>query len=115
VAVPNCRLVPARSSAFAVDVEAESAGRLAEAIPLYQQALADSVRVLGKDHPNTLAMRNNLADAYRSASRRPICSRHSTFAHLLGHKQPAIAGAEKLTWRRPSRVRHPNVPICVLN
>ena len=46
VAVPKCRLAPARSSAFAVDVEAESAGRLAEAIPLYQQALADIVRVL---------------------------------------------------------------------
>lgn len=45
----------------------------------------------------------------------PICSRHSTFAHLLGHnKQRAIAGAEKLTWRGPSRVRDQNVPICVL-
>jgi hypothetical protein len=47
----------------------ESAGRLGEAIPLFEQTLADSLRVLGEDHPHTLASRNNLAYAYESAGR----------------------------------------------
>ena len=33
------------------------------------RTLADSERVLGADHPDTLASRNNLAAAYRSAGR----------------------------------------------
>ena len=37
------------------------------AIALFEQALADCVRVLGEDHPSTLISRNNLADAYREA------------------------------------------------
>ena len=37
------------------------------AIPLYQQTLTDSERVLGADHPDTLTSRNNLAGAYESA------------------------------------------------
>ncbi|MET9444404.1 tetratricopeptide repeat protein, partial [Streptomyces sp. NPDC006610] len=40
---------------------------LGRAIPLYEQTLHDSERVLGNDHPHTLAARNNLADAYRAA------------------------------------------------
>jgi tetratricopeptide (TPR) repeat protein len=47
----------------------ESAGRLAEAIPLYETTLADCARVLGDDHPNTLISRNGLAGAYRAAGR----------------------------------------------
>ena len=47
----------------------ESAGRLGEAIPLYEQVLADRVRVLGDDHPQTLTSRNNLAYAYQAAGR----------------------------------------------
>ena len=47
----------------------ESAGRLEKAITLYEQVLPDSIRVLGEDHPNTLASRNNLAYAYESAGR----------------------------------------------
>ena len=47
----------------------ESAGRLEEAIPLYEQTAADSERVLGADHPDTLTSRNNLANAYRAAAR----------------------------------------------
>ena len=46
-----------------------AAGRLGEAIPLYEQVLADQVQVLGADHPDTLASRNNLAGAYYSAGR----------------------------------------------
>ena len=37
-----------------------SQGRYAEAEPLYQRALAGMERVLGKDHPNTKVVRENL-------------------------------------------------------
>ena len=47
----------------------ESAGRLGEAIPLYEQVLADRRRVLGPDHPDTLTSRGSLAGAYRAAGR----------------------------------------------
>ena len=45
------------------------AGRLGDAIPLYEKVLADRVRVLGDDHPHTLISRGNLAGAYESAGR----------------------------------------------
>jgi hypothetical protein len=38
----------------------ESAGRLAEAIPLYEATLTEYERVLGPDHPNTRTVRDNL-------------------------------------------------------
>ena len=44
-------------------------GRGDLAIPLFEEVLADRVRVLGTDHPETLASRNNLAGAYWSAGR----------------------------------------------
>ncbi|GAT68911.1 NB-ARC domain-containing protein [Planomonospora sphaerica] len=40
---------------------------LRRATPLLEQTLADHERVLGADHPSTLASRNNLAYAYESA------------------------------------------------
>jgi tetratricopeptide (TPR) repeat protein len=46
-----------------------AAGRLDEAIPLYEQALADYRRVLGDNHPNTLTSANNLVGAYLAAGR----------------------------------------------
>ena len=46
-----------------------SAGRLGEAIPLYEQNLPYSVQVLGENHPHILTWRGNLAGAYRSAGR----------------------------------------------
>ncbi len=46
-----------------------AAGRLDEAIPLYEQALADREQVLGATHPSTLQSRNNLAMAYQAAGR----------------------------------------------
>ena len=46
-----------------------SAGRLEEAIPLFERALADAERVLGETHPSTSTLRNNLVDAYREARR----------------------------------------------
>ena len=47
----------------------ESAGRLDEAITLYEQLLTDRIRVLDEDHPDTLTSRNNLAGAYHAAGR----------------------------------------------
>ena len=47
----------------------QEAGRLDEAIPLYEQTLEDRTRILGPDHPHTLASRNNLAYAYQEAGR----------------------------------------------
>jgi hypothetical protein len=35
-------------------------------IPLYEQTLTDTRRVLGDDHPHTLVFANNLASAYRA-------------------------------------------------
>ena len=45
------------------------AGRLDEAIALYEQILEDSIRVLGLDHPRTLTSRFDLAGAYRASGR----------------------------------------------
>jgi len=47
----------------------QAAGRLTEAITLHEQVLTDSIRILGEDHPDTLASRNNLAGAYHAAGR----------------------------------------------
>ena len=59
----------ALEGANAVAQAYESAGRLGEAIALYEQVLADRIRVLGPDHPDTLSSRNNLAYAYISVGR----------------------------------------------
>ena len=45
------------------------AGRLDEAIALYEQVFSGRSRVLGPDHPSTLTARLNLAGAYREAGR----------------------------------------------
>ena len=42
-------------------------GRDDLAIPLFEEVLAERVRVLGADHPDTIASRGNLAGAYESA------------------------------------------------
>jgi Tetratricopeptide repeat/AAA ATPase domain len=46
-----------------------AAHRTADAIPLIQRTLVDRERLLGADHPGTLASRNNLASAYRTTGR----------------------------------------------
>jgi tetratricopeptide (TPR) repeat protein len=46
-----------------------AAGRLEEAIPLFERTLADRERVLGETHRSTLASRTNLAAAYQAAGR----------------------------------------------
>ena len=46
-----------------------SAGRLSEAIRVHEQLVADSIVVLGEDHPGTLTSRHNLAYVYQQAGR----------------------------------------------
>ena len=46
-----------------------AAGRLDEAISLYERTLADREQVLGETHPDALTSRSNLAAAYRAAGR----------------------------------------------
>src|SRR5260370_19930011 len=41
-------------------------GKLAKALPLYEQTLAKLKVKLGDDHPDTLHSMNNLATAYRA-------------------------------------------------
>ena len=45
------------------------AGRLDDAIPLFEQNLEDRTRILGPDHPDTLTSRNNLANAHHDGGR----------------------------------------------
>ncbi|MGW0182928.1 tetratricopeptide repeat protein [Nocardia sp. NPDC003345] len=40
-------------------------GRVAEAVTMYERNLADSERVLGSEHPQTVVFRDNLARARR--------------------------------------------------
>ena len=47
----------------------QRAGRIAEAMTLFEQTLTDRERVLGADHPDTLAGRVSLANTYREAGR----------------------------------------------
>ena len=42
-----------------------SAGRLSDAIPLFEQILTDRIRIQGNDHPDTMTSRDNLAGAYQ--------------------------------------------------
>ncbi|MGW1998831.1 tetratricopeptide repeat protein, partial [Streptomyces tubercidicus] len=45
------------------------AGRAQEALVLWERVLADSERLFGHDHPDTLTACNNLAIAYNDAGR----------------------------------------------
>jgi tetratricopeptide (TPR) repeat protein len=47
----------------------ENAGRLTEAIPLFERALADHERVQGPGHADTVQARSSLASAYEAAGR----------------------------------------------
>ena len=46
-----------------------AAGCVGEAVPLYEELLADCVSVLGANHPDTLTSRGNLARIYESVGR----------------------------------------------
>ena len=45
------------------------AGRVFEAVPLFEQTLVARQRLLGPDHPDTLTSQNNLAAVYQDAGR----------------------------------------------
>ena len=47
----------------------EAAGRVADAIAIYERLLDDKERILGAEHPDTLTTRHNLAGAYQAAGR----------------------------------------------
>jgi tetratricopeptide repeat protein len=47
----------------------QTAGRLDEAIPLFERTRTDAAQILGDTHPDTLGSRNNLAEAYQAAGR----------------------------------------------
>ena len=67
----RCRLGPDHpdtlSSRHSLAVAYQAAGDLDRAIPLYEQALTDSGRILGDDHPQTKIVRGNLAAARHQA------------------------------------------------
>jgi len=76
----------------------EAAGRLDEALPLYEANLADSERLLGSNHHSTLSNRNNLALAYRERGRLPEALRLyeitvSDLERLLGAEHPDTLAA----------------------
>ena len=93
------------------------AGRLDEAIPLFERTLADRERILGDTHPDTLTTRNNLArclpgrraagrghPAPRAHPRRPRAGpgRHSP-RHPASPQQPPPRYGPPGGWTRPSR------------
>ena len=47
----------------------QTAGLIADAIPLFERTLVDRERMLGPDHPDTLTSENKLAAAYQDAGR----------------------------------------------
>ena len=95
-----------------------AAGRLEEAIPLYERTLADSERVLGETHPDTLASRNNLAAAYRAAGRLeeavPLYERTlADFERVLGETHPRTLSSRNnlaLAYRAAGRL-HEAIPL----
>ena len=96
----------------------ESAGRLDEAITLYEQVLDDRTHIFGPDHPDTLASRNNLAYAYRSAGRLDEAITHfeevlADRTHILGPAHPHtltsrnnLAGAYESAGRLKEAITH---------
>ncbi len=76
----------------------QAAGRVADAIPLFEQTLAARERLLGADHPSTLTSQNNLAAAYEDAGRvaEAILLFEQTLAareELLGADHPVTLGS----------------------
>jgi hypothetical protein len=64
-----------------------SAGRVAEAIPLEEQVLADRAHLLGPQHPNTLLAHANLAHSYWAARRN---------AEAIALLETAVTGSERV-------------------
>ena len=56
-------------------------GKIKDAISHYKRVLSDREKVLGRDHPDTIATTANLAAAYQAAGRMPLrCSSPSSAA-----------------------------------
>jgi tetratricopeptide (TPR) repeat protein len=76
----------------------QDAGRVDDAIPLYERTLADREHVLGETHPDTLTARNNLAAAYQVGGRPddaiPLLERTlADRARVLGETHPDTIGS----------------------
>ena len=63
-----------------------AAGKLPQAIELFEQVRDSQVKKLGPDHPETLTTLNSLAVAYKRAGKLP---------HALPLFEQAAAGIEK--------------------
>ncbi|MEW1736034.1 tetratricopeptide repeat protein [Nocardia beijingensis] len=95
----------------------DTAGRLDDAMTEFEAVLVDQQRVLGPDHPDALATRNNLAYVYESAqlgADHPdtlITRNNAAFAYLsVGRLPEAIAAHEALLNDRTRilGVKHPD-------
>jgi tetratricopeptide (TPR) repeat protein len=76
----------------------DAAGRVSEAIDLYEQAIVDCERLLGEDHPDTLAAVHNLATTYTKAGvvnkAIPMLERVVTVGvEVLGEDHPSALAA----------------------
>ena len=72
-----------------------SARKLAQAIPLYEENLADCERVFGPDHPDTLTSRSNLAHAYHTVGR--YAEAQAMFERTLADAERALGPDHPLT------------------
>jgi len=63
----------------------------AQAIEYGQELVADSERILGKTHPDSLGFRNNLAGAYRAAGR--LDEAITLFERTLADQQQVMGGS----------------------
>jgi hypothetical protein len=62
---------------------------------LYEQNLADCERVLGRDHPDTLTSRSNLAHAYHTVGR--MVEAQAMFERTLADSERALGPDHPLT------------------
>jgi pentatricopeptide repeat protein len=73
----------------------QSAGRLDEAISLFEETLDDQERLLGGLHPDTLAAMNNLANAYGSAGR--VDEAVQLYERVLAESERALGPEHQFT------------------
>ena len=104
----------------------QTAGLIADAIPLFERTLVDRERTLGPDHPDTLTSQNKLAAAYQEAGRANEAillfrltlaarerllgagsSRHAAFADQPGRGLPGRGPGRRRDPAGPADSRHP--------
>ena len=87
---------------------------MAEAVSLFERVLAESERVLGPSHPDTLTARNNLALAYRDAGRQDDAVRlleqvSAELDQVLGPEHPnSVTARTSLAQARAPALRPPS-------